>query len=317
MFLCGGLRHLFRSSSGKVGKAWHVASSASNQGPIDAGSITLKTEMPNIHNLAPIKRGGYHIHDISLNAFGSSCADVGHARDWRHGGHLLNVAVRSPPRRCGAIECQRGVSYHPQIAGQPAEAYILPSPLPPTPTDEATWLLHRDITYALLLPILEIHTRAVQLATSILQTRNKFDLELAFRGEARGAFSWLQCFLIEEDDWCQMRGCPACTTLHALSSEPPIRLLLLATRFSPPPHPLAFFQAALRAALHADPFWGPAHGPTSRRGRRRWREACGSWWASVRAWSARWLLVGTLLGGIPVPSLARGRRWRAVIGWGG
>ena len=42
----------------------------------------------------------------------------------------------------------------------------------------------------------------------MLGDRNIFDLELIFRGEARGAFAWLQCFIAEEEDWCRTRGCP-------------------------------------------------------------------------------------------------------------
>lgn len=42
----------------------------------------------------------------------------------------------------------------------------------------------------------------------MLCTRVAADLELAFRGEARGAFSWLQCFITDEEDWCSTTGCP-------------------------------------------------------------------------------------------------------------
>ena len=58
------------------------------------------------------------------------------------------------------------------------------------------------------MPVLEIYRQASQLAESFLCPRSIFDLELAFRGEARGAFSWLQCLIVEEEDWCSTRGCP-------------------------------------------------------------------------------------------------------------
>ena len=47
----------------------------------------------------------------------------------------------------------------------------------------------------------------------MLGNRNIFDLELVFRGEARGAFAWLQCFIAEEEEWCLTRGCPGTTIL--------------------------------------------------------------------------------------------------------
>ena len=79
------------------------------------------------------------------------------------------------------------------------------------PSNEAeieAWLLQRDITHALILPILKIQHHATQIAKSALGNRNIFDLELVFRGEARGAFAWLQCFIAEEERWCAAEGCP-------------------------------------------------------------------------------------------------------------
>lgn len=78
----------------------------------------------------------------------------------------------------------------------------------PSKDEKEVWLLQRDITYALILPVIEIYRYASQLARSMLGNRNIFDLELVFRGDARGAFSWLQCFIVEEKDWCSTRGCP-------------------------------------------------------------------------------------------------------------
>lgn len=72
-----------------------------------------------------------------------------------------------------------------------------------------TWLLHRDLLHALIMPIVELYRRAGALASTALCTARTEDLELAFTGEARGAFLWLQCFIAgEEGDWCQTRGCP-------------------------------------------------------------------------------------------------------------
>ncbi|KAL8879135.1 MAG: hypothetical protein Q9198_003195 [Flavoplaca austrocitrina] len=71
--------------------------------------------------------------------------------------------------------------------------------------DKVAWLLQRDITYALIVPVLEIYRHATHIAKALLGNRHIFDLELVFRGEARGAFSWLQCFVMEEED-CMHRN---------------------------------------------------------------------------------------------------------------
>ena len=87
--------------------------------------------------------------------------------------------------------------------------------VPRSNEDEEAWLLQRDITHALVLPVIEIYRYASELARAVLGNRNIFDLELVFRGEARGAFSWLQCFIVEEENWCSTRGCPGQPTLKA------------------------------------------------------------------------------------------------------
>ncbi|MCJ1359292.1 MAG: hypothetical protein MMC33_009293 [Icmadophila ericetorum] len=140
---------------------------------------------------------------------------------------------------------------------------------PSSKADEEAWLLHRDITHALILPVLQIYRQASQIAASFLCSRGDvFDLELAFRGEARGAFSWLQCLIVEEEQWCQTRGCPACIVTHTLQCEPTIRLILTACRLSRSLRkpragrslPLFdFWRSTLRRALDEDPFWGPAY----------------------------------------------------------
>jgi hypothetical protein len=58
------------------------------------------------------------------------------------------------------------------------------------------------------MPVVELFKRASALAQAALCTQKAADLELAFAGEARGAFLWLQCFLGEEEQWCCTRGCP-------------------------------------------------------------------------------------------------------------
>ena len=149
--------------------------------------------------------------------------------------------------------------------------------------DKEAWLLQRDITHALILPVLEIFRHATEVAKSMLGERNIFDLELVFRGEARGAFSWLHCFIAEEEDWCLTRGCPgtitfqsyslecanwpiACIVSKVLEAEPTVRIVLVACRLSSSlrqPHNLPnlpvldFWLSSLRNALNEDPFWGP------------------------------------------------------------
>ncbi|KAJ4299066.1 hypothetical protein N0V90_004310 [Kalmusia sp. IMI 367209] len=163
-----------------------------------------------------------------------------------------------------------------------------------------TWLLHRDLLHALVMPVIELYRRAEALASAALCTAKSEDLELAFTGEARGAFLWLQCFVTGEDeDWCQTRGCPdgtACVTTATLSTESHLRLTIAASLVStasiaspnsspaasassslasspvfeePPQHsmdspslpPIPHILPALRSALDSDPFWGPSYWP--------------------------------------------------------
>ena len=74
--------------------------------------------------------------------------------------------------------------------------------------EQETWVLHRDILHALIMPVVALFQRASALAEAALCTHMSEDLELAFAGEARGAFLCLQCFLTEEEEWCQGLGCP-------------------------------------------------------------------------------------------------------------
>lgn len=70
------------------------------------------------------------------------------------------------------------------------------------------WLLHRDIIHGLIVPVVELINRASTLAGAALCSDKPEDMELVFRGDARGAFVTLQCFQSEEEDWCYSRGCP-------------------------------------------------------------------------------------------------------------
>jgi len=79
-------------------------------------------------------------------------------------------------------------------------------------------------------------------------------------------FSWLQCLIMEEEEWCTTRGCPACVVTHVLHSEPTIRLILAACRLSRSlrkqskehGYPLFdFWRSSLRKVVDRDPFWGP------------------------------------------------------------
>jgi len=75
-------------------------------------------------------------------------------------------------------------------------------------TERLVWVLQRDILHAMTMPIVQLFNRASTLAYSALYTSKPEDLELAFSGDARSAFLWLQCFIGEEEIWCHTRGCP-------------------------------------------------------------------------------------------------------------
>jgi hypothetical protein len=143
------------------------------------------------------------------------------------------------------------------------------------------------------MPVVTLFRRASALAEAALCTRRTEDLELAFAGEARGAFLCLQCILTEEEEWCKGTGCPgtqinstsrkgskltlvtACVVNTTLSTESHIRLTIAASLLStasvasptgtpmdedvPSPSrslpPLPHILPALRSALASDPFW--------------------------------------------------------------
>jgi hypothetical protein len=142
-----------------------------------------------------------------------------------------------------------------------------------------TFDLHRDILHVLLLPIRQICSEAAGYARRTLpwsrhssprpSCRTSVDLEVAFRGQARSAFSWLQCFIREECDWMAAKGCATCVVLRTLQDEPFIRLVVAACRVSSYLHDLlesrgeqlslpdfSFWLDAIRCAVTEDAFWG-------------------------------------------------------------
>ena len=123
------------------------------------------------------------------------------------------------------------------------------------------------------MPVVALFTRTSALASAALCTHKSEDFELAFSGDARGAFLCLQCFITEEMDWCRTRGCPACVVAATLSTESHVRLTIAASLLSMTSDsnlpaaeettdrtlpPLPHILPALRAALVADPFWAGA-----------------------------------------------------------
>ncbi|EOA87932.1 uncharacterized protein SETTUDRAFT_168733 [Exserohilum turcica Et28A] len=142
-----------------------------------------------------------------------------------------------------------------------------------TPQSKHTWLLHRDILHALIMPIVTLFSRASTLASAALCTQRSSDLELAFSGESRSAFIGLQCFIAEEADWCHTRGCPACVVTETLSTDSHIRLTIAASLLSTASvatpsqdepaqdasdrtlPPLPHILPALQHAVKNDPFW--------------------------------------------------------------
>ncbi|KAF2095507.1 hypothetical protein NA57DRAFT_27043, partial [Rhizodiscina lignyota] len=134
----------------------------------------------------------------------------------------------------------------------------------PSPTQD-TWLLHRDVLHALIVPVVALYHRTALLAEAALCSSRPEDFEIAYRADARSAFISLQCFVHEEEQWCYSRGCPACTTLHTLETESTIRLAITAALLAESSESpegtgvpsLASFLPALQCATEADPFWGP------------------------------------------------------------
>lgn len=134
------------------------------------------------------------------------------------------------------------------------------------------------------MPVVELYKEASALAAAALCSQTFTELEVAFKGEARFAFLWLQCFIAEEEDWCHTKGCPACNTLQTLSTELTIRgaitsALLSAKDVPVPDTPTSETESdvegeaqhqptlpdfslilpALEQAMENDPFWEPGH----------------------------------------------------------
>jgi hypothetical protein len=150
------------------------------------------------------------------------------------------------------------------------------SKLPPALTLCRYCGTHRDILHTVLLPVRLIFAQAAHYASSILSfhqpscpRRLAVDLEVAFRGQARSAFSWIQCFTSQERDWVLTKGCPACVVLKTLNDESYIRILIAACRFSSYLQSLvqswgvvatmpdtSFWLTAVRHAVIEDSFWG-------------------------------------------------------------
>lgn len=119
----------------------------------------------------------------------------------------------------------------------------------------------------------QIHKYASQIASHVLQDRKSADTELAFRGEARNAYSWLNCFLTEEHDWCSTQGCPACVVSYVLDSEPTVRFTVVAcllanylqeTMIPDAKRRLPSFDSwlsAVETAVREDQFWGDTFWP--------------------------------------------------------
>jgi hypothetical protein len=141
---------------------------------------------------------------------------------------------------------------------------------------QSTFTLHRNILHTILLPVLQIRGQAAQYASSILAHHRQrpsrhpaVDLEVAFRGQARSAFSWVQCFISQEQDWVLTKGCPACIVLKTLQDESFIRIIVAACKVSTHLRDLfrcrreviqmpdfSFWLTGVRHAVTEDPFWG-------------------------------------------------------------
>ncbi|EKG11992.1 hypothetical protein MPH_10887 [Macrophomina phaseolina MS6] len=135
-----------------------------------------------------------------------------------------------------------------------------------------TWLLHKDILHALIMPVVQLFHRASRLAEAALCSSKPEDLEMAFTGDARSGFLWLQCFLADEEEWCQSIGCPACIVSSALSTEQHLRIIFTALNLAAESDShnaveslpsLPFFAEALRSAIDSDPFWQSYPGASS------------------------------------------------------
>ncbi|KAJ5539735.1 hypothetical protein N7513_008067 [Penicillium frequentans] len=127
--------------------------------------------------------------------------------------------------------------------------------------DQEAFRLHRDIIHTLLVPLFLINHQAERVAARALPNKKGAEPERAFRGEARSAFAWLHCILIEEHDWYLTARCPTCIVLHVLHSEPTIRFLTVAAQLAGSRSGFNCWLNALETAVREDPFWGDAFWP--------------------------------------------------------
>ncbi|KAA8646422.1 uncharacterized protein ATNIH1004_007852 [Aspergillus tanneri] len=91
--------------------------------------------------------------------------------------------------------------------------------------EQEIFRLHRDIIHTIFLPLFLLHNQVSRLAANVLPSHRGAEPERAFRGEARSAYTWLDCILREEHDWYLTERCPACIVQHVLHSEPTIRFV--------------------------------------------------------------------------------------------
>ncbi|KAF2663946.1 hypothetical protein BT63DRAFT_461064 [Microthyrium microscopicum] len=132
---------------------------------------------------------------------------------------------------------------------------------------QSTWRLHAAVVHLMLQPLVKVFTRACTVASAALCTNLPNELELAYRGEARDSFVWLNCFMAEELEWCTTIGCPTCYAVNVLSSESTVRAIMTAAVLSNANHSTEeapnFVPVlnALETAISTDPFWSPMHYP--------------------------------------------------------
>ncbi|KAJ5888587.1 hypothetical protein N7495_008628 [Penicillium taxi] len=150
---------------------------------------------------------------------------------------------------------------HRQDCGMEGPAFCSTHHLAYDTTDQEAFRLHRDIIHTLLVPLFLINHQAERIAARALSSHKGAEPERAFRGEARSAFAWLHCILIEEHDWYLTARCPACIVLHVLHSEPTIRFVTVAALLAGPHSGFDCWLSALETAVREDPFWGDAFWP--------------------------------------------------------
>lgn len=169
-------------------------------------------------------------------------------------------------------KCNSFCSYHSDLVGSAEN----PSQL------EDMWILQRDISVQLFKIMMGVVRSAADLACRLrnlgkgdvsVNTRpvnalDDSDLELAFTGDARGGYQWLNCLAKDECEWVWEAinnesqslelHCPACLLGRAIDSESTIRLLISAARLLK----WDFFVVSIQEHLANDPWWGPGYWET-------------------------------------------------------